>query len=174
MLAPREVRSVADAKKIVDERELTHVKVGVFDIDGILRGKYMSREKFFGARQGFGFCDVVLGWDWNDQLYDNVKFTGWHTGYPDAPVRILPDTCRDAAVRRAGPVLPRRVHGSRRNRLSARRAAARARARRARWASRCTRASSTKFFVFDETPESVREKGYATSSRWRRDSSATR
>ena len=23
-----------------------------------------------------------------------MKYTGWHTGYPDAPVRVLPDSCR--------------------------------------------------------------------------------
>src|SRR5258706_6184828 len=91
-----DVKTVADARKIVNERGLTHVKVGVFDIDGILRGKYVSREKFFSALdKGFGFCDVVLGWDLNDQLYDNVQFTGWHTGYPDTQVRLLPETCRD-------------------------------------------------------------------------------
>ena len=67
----------------------------MFDIDGIMRGKYMSRAKFLSALEsGYGFCDVVLGWDCQDQLYDNVKFTGWHTGYPDAPVRILPESCR--------------------------------------------------------------------------------
>ncbi|MBV9911630.1 MAG: hypothetical protein JOZ93_03590 [Sinobacteraceae bacterium] len=92
---PRQVRTVADARAIVAERELTHVKVGVFDIDGILRGKYMSRGKFESSLQhGFGFCDVVLGWDSRDQLYDNVRYTGWHTGYPDAPVRIIPESCR--------------------------------------------------------------------------------
>ena len=48
-MEPRKVKSLADAKAIVAERGLTHVKVGAFDIDGILRGKYMSREKFFGA-----------------------------------------------------------------------------------------------------------------------------
>ena len=95
MIEPRQVRSVADAKAIVEQRGLAHVKVGVFDIDGIMRGKYMSRAKFLSALEsGYGFCDVVLGWDCQDQLYDNVKFTGWHTGYPDAPVRILPETCR--------------------------------------------------------------------------------
>ena len=95
-MRPEDVKTVADAKKIVNERKLTHVKVGVFDIDGILRGKYMAREKFFSSLdKGFGFCDVVLGWDSNDQLYDNTQFTGWHTGYPDAEVRILPQTCRD-------------------------------------------------------------------------------
>ncbi len=92
----REVKSVADAKNIVDERQLRHVKVGVFDVDGVLRGKYISRDKFLSALdKGFGFCDVVLGWDSKDQLYDNVKYTGWHTGYPDAPVRIIPESCRD-------------------------------------------------------------------------------
>jgi hypothetical protein len=40
------------------------------------------------------FCDVVLGWDSNDQQYDNVTYTGWHTAFPDAPVRLLPETCR--------------------------------------------------------------------------------
>ena len=94
-MTPENVRSAADAKKIVEERKLDHVKVGVFDNDGIMRGKYMGRDKFFSALdKGFGFCDVVLGWDSNDQLYDNVKYTGWHTAYPDAPVRVLPDTCR--------------------------------------------------------------------------------
>lgn len=92
----RQVKSVEDARKIVTDRNLSHVKVGVFDIDGVLRGKYISRDKFFSALEnGFGFCDVVLGWDSKDQLYDNVTYTGWHTGYPDAPVRIIPDTCRD-------------------------------------------------------------------------------
>ena len=90
------VSSAADARRLVEERELSHVKVGVFDVDGILRGKYMSRDKFFAALdKGFGFCDVVLGWDSHDQLYDNVTYTGWHTGYPDAPVRVLPETCRE-------------------------------------------------------------------------------
>src|SRR5215475_6990763 len=94
-MRPEDVTSATDARKIVEERNLTHVKVGVFDIDGILRGKYMAREKFFSALdKGFGFCDVVLGWDSNDRQYDNVKFTGWHTAYPDAMVRVLPDTCR--------------------------------------------------------------------------------
>src|SRR3954451_11187727 len=92
---PEQVKTAAHARKIVDERGLSHVKLGVFDADGILRGKYMSRDKFFSALDsGFAFCDVVLGWDSNDQLYDNVSFTGWHTAYPGAPVRIVPSTCR--------------------------------------------------------------------------------
>jgi len=92
----RQVKTSDDARKIVTDRKLTHVKLGVVDIDGIMRGKYISRDKFLSSLdKGFGFCDVVLGWDSKDQLYDNVSYTGWHTGYPDAPVRILPSTCRD-------------------------------------------------------------------------------
>src|SRR5215469_3969112 len=92
----REVRSAADARRIVEERGLRHVKVGLTDVDGVLRGKYMSRDKFFSALEGgFGFCDVVLGWDSNDQLVDNLTYTGWHTAYPDAPARIVPESCRD-------------------------------------------------------------------------------
>ena len=44
------------------------VKVAVSDIDGILRGKFLHKDKFFGASEsGFGFCDVVFGWDSSDQ-----------------------------------------------------------------------------------------------------------
>ncbi len=65
------------------------VKVAVSDIDGILRGKYLHRDKFFSAVEaGFGFCDVVFGWDAHDQCYDNAELTGWHHGFPDAMVRL--------------------------------------------------------------------------------------
>ncbi len=65
------------------------VKVAVVDIDGILRGKYISAEKFLSvAESDMGFCDVIFGWDMADQAYDNTTYTGWHTGYPDAKVKI--------------------------------------------------------------------------------------
>ena len=65
------------------------VKVACSDIDGILRGKYLHRDKFFGAVEGgFGFCDVVFGWDCSDNCYDNAKVTGWQHGFPDATARL--------------------------------------------------------------------------------------
>ncbi|GGG78144.1 glutamine synthetase [Parapedobacter pyrenivorans] len=65
------------------------VKLAAADIDGVLRGKYISLEKFNGVVNGYlGFCDVVFGWDTNDLGYDNIAFTGWHTGYPDLPLRL--------------------------------------------------------------------------------------
>ncbi len=65
------------------------VKIAVADIDGVLRGKVVHKDKFMSiAESGFGFCDVVFGWDAADESYDNGQLTGWHTGYPDAPARI--------------------------------------------------------------------------------------
>lgn len=72
-----------------------HVKVGGFDVDGVLRGKYVSLEKLASALTGgFGFCDVIFGWDVNDELYDNGRVTGFHTGYPDAHAVLDPSTLR--------------------------------------------------------------------------------
>src|SRR3954466_7299779 len=159
-MQPENVRTADDARKIVEERKLEHIKVGVFDNDGVMRGKYMGRDKFFSALdKGFGFCDVVLGWDSNDQLYDNVKYTGWHTAYPDAPVRVLPDTCRNVPfegdmvmflgefAEAAEAVCPRAV---------LRRVLKKA----ADLGYDAIAATEFEFFMFKETPESVREKGF--------------
>ena len=71
------------------------VKVAVTDIDGILRGKYLAKEKFLSAAEsGFGFCNVVLGWDSADVCYDNSQYTGWQSGYPDALAKIDLSTYR--------------------------------------------------------------------------------
>ena len=81
----REVRTIDDARQIVRERELDYPKAGLFDIDGVMRGKFLSV-----LDEGLGFCDAVLGWDSNAQLYDNVSVTGWHTGYGDAKSEFRP------------------------------------------------------------------------------------
>ena len=65
------------------------VKVALVDIDGVLRGKYISTDKFLSVVQSeMGFCNVVFGWDMADVAYENSQYTGWHSGYPDAPARI--------------------------------------------------------------------------------------
>jgi glutamine synthetase len=160
MLNPREVNSIEDAKRIVEERQLSHVKVGIFDMDGVMLGKYMSRKKFFSALdQGFSFCDVILGWDSRDTLYDNVTYTGWHTGYPDVNVRIIPSSCRDLVLEEnqllflaefsdgAEAICPRAV---------LRRIIEKA----ANLGFEVYAALEYEFFVFNETPESVRTKGF--------------
>lgn len=84
-----------DALDFVKNHPAGKVKVAITDIDGILRGKYISSEKFLSIiNSDFGFCDVVFGWDMADVAYDNSKFTGWHTGYPDAKAIIDLNTFR--------------------------------------------------------------------------------
>jgi len=72
------------------------VKVACSDIDGVLRGKYLHKDKFEGAAEGgFGFCDVVFGWDSSDNVYDNTQVTGWQHGFPDALARLDLNTHRN-------------------------------------------------------------------------------
>ena len=81
--------------KDLEDRGITRAKVGGFDVDGVLRGKYVSIDKLRSALEsGFGFCDVIFGWDIGDVLYDNAQVTGWHTGYPDAHAVLDPSTAR--------------------------------------------------------------------------------
>jgi glutamine synthetase len=72
-------------RQIFRKQKIDKVKIGGFDTDGILRGKYISLDKFFAAAEhGLGFCDVIFGWDSADALYDRPGVTGWHSGFPDA------------------------------------------------------------------------------------------
>ncbi|KDM92282.1 glutamine synthetase [Photobacterium galatheae] len=156
----RAVKTVADAMAIVEERGLSHVKVGLFDNDGIMRGKYMSKAKFFSSlEKGFSFCDVVLGWDVKDQLYDNTRFTGWHTGYPDAPVRILPQTCRDV-VDEPGMLLFIAEFADQAEAVCPRGTLRKVLTKANELGYDVLAALEYEFFLFRETPHSVREKGF--------------
>ena len=87
---------IAEIKSIIDAGDHNKVKVAFCDIDGILRGKLMSIDKFLSAVQDdFGFCDIVFGWDSSDEDYDKVKVTGWHTGYPDGKATIDHNSLRN-------------------------------------------------------------------------------
>jgi glutamine synthetase len=73
----------------IKDNDIHKIKFAFTDIDGILRGKIINTEKFLdGLQDGYGFCDVVFGWDSSDAVYDKVELTGWHTGYPDKPARV--------------------------------------------------------------------------------------
>jgi glutamine synthetase len=147
-----------------EKAQVRKVKLGGFDVDGILRGKYVSVDKFWSAAEGgFGFCDVIFGWDSGDQLYDNAQITGWHTGYPDTRAVVDLSTARlipwepgtaaflldfEAEPGRPLPVSPRQVI----QRVEA----------KGRALGFSVKASSEyEFFIFKETPQSLREKRYA-------------
>ena len=157
---PIEVKALREA---FAQKNITSVKVGGFDLDGVLRGKYVSLDKFWGALDdGIGFCDVVFGWDICDVLYDNARVTGWSTGYPDAHARIDTTTMRTIPwepgtaaflldfVNTDGsghPACPRSLLKT-------------VLARAAALGYSATFAAEFEFFLFKETPESLRSKGY--------------
>ncbi|GAB5407868.1 MAG: glutamine synthetase [Balneolaceae bacterium] len=81
--------------RLIKELGAKNIKFAVTDIDGILRGKLISSEKFLKAMTDqIGFCNVIFGWDMNDEVYDNTKVSGWHTGYPDSFATIDPSSYR--------------------------------------------------------------------------------
>ncbi len=155
--------SLSALKRDMAAKRIDVAKVGVFDIDGVFRGKYISLEKLFSAaRKGMGFCDVVFGWDCGDRVYDNSRLTGSHTGYPDAIARV------DLASYRPIPwetgaaafVLDLEDDEGRPHPASPRGVLAKV-AERARALGFTPRFSyEFEFFLFRETPESVRRKGF--------------
>lgn len=84
-----------EISELINELEVSNIKFGVTDIDGVLRGKMISPQKFLKAlNEDIGFCNVIFGWDVGDQCYENTKISGWHTGYPDEFATIDPTTYR--------------------------------------------------------------------------------
>lgn len=154
------IKDAAEARRWVEEGGHADVKVGLADIDGILRGKYLSRDKFVSAlEKGFGFCDVIVGWDSNDQLYDNVTYTGWHTAYPDAPVRLLPETGRMLPFENGIPFFLCELSEAA-EAICPRGLLRRVLRQAEDLGFAVSAAFEYEFFVFDETPDSVRAKGY--------------
>jgi glutamine synthetase len=152
-----------DLKEAFERHDIRRVKVGGYDVDGILRGKYLSLEKFWGALEDpIGFCDVIFGWDSADALYDNSRLTGWHTGYPDTRARIDPSTFRvipweprTAAflldfVQEDGSRHPACPRGLLRSVIE----------RAASQGYHALLAAEFEFFVFKETPASLAAKGF--------------
>jgi glutamine synthetase len=147
----------------LEEKRISKAKIGGFDVDGVWRGKYVSVEKLLSAAKGgLGFCDVVFGWDLADDLYDNAKVTGWHTGYPDAHARVDLSTARvipwepDTAAFVLDFVNPdgSPFEPSPRSLLGKIGAEARAMG----FLPRC--GAEFEYFIFKETPQSLRAKGF--------------
>lgn len=160
MLEPREVKSIEDAKKIVEERGLKYVKVAVFDNDGVMVGKYISKDKFFAALDGnYAMCSMVLGSDTSDNLYDNVTYTGWHKGYPDSDLRIIPESCRSIPMEGDMLLFNSEFVGEAAD-VSAQGMLKKVIQRAEDMGFDVYSAIEYEFFLFDETPESVRQKGY--------------
>ncbi len=155
--------SIAKILKRIENSPIQKVKVAVTDIDGVLRGKYLHKDKFLSAaKSGFGFCNVVFGWDSADVCYDNGTYTGWHSGFPDATAHIDLSTYREIPWENQQPfflgdfindkgddleICPRRLL----KRIVAQ-------AHKAGYQANC--GMEFEWFNFNESPQSLAEKGY--------------
>lgn len=155
-----------DRESLRDEferRGIRQVKLAGADIDGVLRAKIVSLEKFFSAAErGLRFCDVIFGWDIEDTLYTHQGVTGTHTGYPDLLAKLDLSALRTpretpglahvlidfyADNGRPHPACPRNLLRS-----------IVARAETAGFSPHF--AVEYEFWLFRETPDSLRQKGF--------------
>lgn len=94
--------ATSEAPKSLEELKglLKHdkkVKVAGIDVDGVLRGKFMSKEKFLNvaSTDGFGFCSVIFGWDIHDAVYPReLLVSNKKNGYRDIIASIDLSTYR--------------------------------------------------------------------------------
>ena len=156
--------NIKDLKDLFLDNKVKYVKVALSDIDGILRGKYMHVDKFLrSVESGFGFCNVIFGWDSQDDLYSfkptdgQELFTGWHTGYPDQKVRVILESQRNIPFEKNTPlflselmngeICPRGILKKTLENLES-------------LGFRALSSLEYEFFLFEETPHSVRAKNY--------------
>ena len=149
--------------KKIQEHPVGKVKVAITDMDGVLRGKYIHTDKFESAMQGgFGFCNVVFGWDINDLSYEGIDYTGWHTGYPDASATIDTETFRQVPWDNDVPFLladfSNDTNGA--QNICPRSLLKKVRAKANDMGFQATFAQEYEWFNFNESPESLQEKYY--------------
>ncbi|KAH9901553.1 glutamine synthetase/guanido kinase [Cubamyces lactineus] len=142
------------------------VKVAGIDVDGVLRGKYMSKEKFLSAASsdGFNFCSVIFGWDIHDTVYSKeLLISNRANGYRDLIASIDLATYRRIPwennvpfflVSFLDPDTKEPICADPRGVL--RKVAQRAQAKG--W--RCISGCEYEYFQFQETPESLAKKGF--------------
>ncbi|KAF9513122.1 hypothetical protein BS47DRAFT_1372620 [Hydnum rufescens UP504] len=84
-------RTTEDLRHLL--RNDTKVKVAV---DGVLRGKFMSKTKFLSiAEGGFGFCSVIFAWDIHDAVYPKeLLISNRQNGYRDLLAKVDLSTYR--------------------------------------------------------------------------------
>lgn len=150
-----------ELRDLFETHAIRRIKLGGFDIDGVLRGKYVSMEKFWDvARGGFGFCDVIFGWDIADVCYDNTS--GPSSGYPDIHAYIDLDSFRvlPNEPHTAGFLLDFRTPDGKAHFACPRSLLKRVVARAEASGYLPLFGAEFEFWVFKESSESMREKRY--------------
>ncbi|PWY96938.1 glutamine synthetase/guanido kinase [Testicularia cyperi] len=143
------------------------VKVAGFDVDGIVRGKYVSKKKFLSAAKpdaDFGFCSVIFGWDMHDLVYPKeLLVSNKANGYRDLSARIDLSSYRRIPWEDNMPLFLIRFHTQDGSPLpvcprSLLKTVTDNIARFGSW--QCMAGSEFEYFQFAETAQSLEEKGF--------------
>ena len=95
-MTPKEVTGAEDMRRIVEERGAENVTIALSDMHGLLRGKYISRDKLFSVLEnGWGMPPLVLALDFEDVIMAAPVISDGSDGYADTMTRALPETCRE-------------------------------------------------------------------------------
>jgi glutamine synthetase len=85
------------ATELLRRHNVRTVRIGGSDLDGVYRGKRVSAEQFLAsAEEGFPQCDVLFGWDIQDEVIGSLPFSNWEIGFGDVVMR--PDLSTLAVV----------------------------------------------------------------------------
>ena len=150
--------------RVIEDNRVRTVKIGGADLDGVYRGKRVSAQQFLAsAADGFPQCDVLFGWDIQDEVIGSLPYSNWETGFGDIIMKPDLDTFAVVPWEEGSasvvcdfytehgdplPIAPRRVLG-------------RVVQQAASMGYRAYMAAELEVRFFRETQESLREKGYS-------------
>lgn len=156
------LKTKVDILELIKARNIKRIKLATTDIDGILRGKYVSVEKFISVLEnGIGFCDVIFGWDMHDEIYPQDSITGWHTSFPDAWGQIDISSVRELPLEENSLLfLVDFSDNSKHNEVCPRSILKKVLNEAKEFGINFSASCEFEFFVFNEAINSIREKNY--------------
>ncbi len=93
-MTPQEVESADDMRRLVEERGAKNITIAMSDMHGLLRGKYISRDKLLSVLEnGWGMPPLILALDFDDVIMSAPEGLDGSDGYADVMARALPETC---------------------------------------------------------------------------------
>ncbi len=85
------------ATELLRRHDVRTVRIGGADLDGVYRGKRVSADHFLASAEGgFPQCDVLFGWDIQDEVIGTLPYSNWEIGFADIVMR--PDLSTLAVV----------------------------------------------------------------------------
>ena len=84
-------------RSLIEQSDIEVVRVGVADMDGAFRGKRVTSDHFLQhCEEGIAQCDVIFGWDIDEEVIGDLPYSSWAGGFRDIVMR--PDLSTFAVV----------------------------------------------------------------------------